>query len=157
MTVIGLGAARASADNITWGVNDDAGKYEQGVGPFWITLQSVGMTSNTLTLRWDETSATGFDSGEADFLAPALAAAKAAGVSVTFDVYPRHSAALADPANAARFAAWVQGVAQLYPDVKEFVVMNECTQAFSSTRNTSPARTSPPPSAARSSPRATTR
>ena len=31
-------ARPASADNITWGVNDDAGKYEQGDGPFWTTL-----------------------------------------------------------------------------------------------------------------------
>ena len=82
VAALGLGAATASADNITWGVNDDAGKYEKGDGAFWTTLLGVGMTSNTVTLRWDETSATGFDGNDADFLAPSLAAAKAAGVSV---------------------------------------------------------------------------
>ena len=60
----------------------------------------------------------------------------AAGVSVTFDVYPRHSAALADPANAARFAAWLANLAQTYPEVREYVVMNECNRASSSTRST---------------------
>src|SRR6185437_9422915 len=124
--VLAFGAARASADNITWGVNDDAGKYEKGDGPFWSTLLGVGMASNTFTLRWDETSATGFSGNDADFLAPSLAAASAAGVHVTFDVYPLHSGALADPANAARFAAWVAGLAQSYPEVREYVVMNEC-------------------------------
>jgi hypothetical protein len=130
VAALGLGAANASADNITWGVNDDAGKYEKGAGPFWTTLLGVGMTSNTVTLRWEETSATGFDGNEAEFLAPSLAAARAAGVSVTFDVYPRHSTALADPANAARFAAWLASLAQTYPDVREYVVMNECNTSL---------------------------
>jgi hypothetical protein len=130
VATLGLGAATASADNITWGVNDDAGKYERGSGQFWATLLGVGMTSNTVTLRWDETSATGFEGNEAEFLAPSLAAAKAAGISVTFDVYPRHSSALADPANAARFAAWLAGLAQTYPGVREYVVMNECNTSL---------------------------
>lgn len=130
VTALGLGAARASADNIVWGVNDDAGKYQPSGGPFWTTLQSVGMTSNTITLRWDETSPTGFDGTDADSLALSLTEARAAGVSVTFDVYPRHSSALGDPANAAKFAAWVQGLAQSYPDVGEFAVMNECNTSL---------------------------
>ena len=130
VAVLGLGAATASADNITWGVNDDAGKYEKGVGAFWSTLLGVGMTSDTITLRWDETSASGFEGSEADFVAPSLAAAQAAGVKVTFDVYPRHSTALADPANAAKFATWVAALAQAYPYVKEYVVMNESSTSL---------------------------
>ena len=59
--LLGAGAAGASADSIVWGVNDDAGKYENGDGPFWTTLRTVGMTSDSMTLRWDETSATGFE------------------------------------------------------------------------------------------------
>jgi len=130
MAILCFGAARASANNIVWGVNDDAGKYEKGVGPFWSTLRGVGMTSNTVTLRWDETSASGFDGVDQAFVAPSLAAAQAAGVSVTFDVYPRHSAALSDPSNAGRFAAWVRQLAQMYPYVKEYVVMNECNTSL---------------------------
>jgi hypothetical protein len=128
--LLGVAAAGASADNIVWGVNDDAGKYEGGDGPFWTTLRSVGMTSDSMTLRWDETSSTGFDGGEADFLPAALDAATAAGVSVTFDVYPRHSSALARPGNAARFATWVAGLAKTYPQVHEYVVMNECNTSL---------------------------
>jgi hypothetical protein len=88
------------------------------------------MSSNTMTLRWDETSTNGFVGTEADFVSPALAAAQLAGVNITFDVYPRHSAALADPGNAARFAAWVAGLAVAYPYVKEYVVMNECNTSL---------------------------
>ncbi len=130
LAAFGLAAAAASADNIVWGVNDDAGKYEQGAGPFWTTLRSVGMTSDTMTLHWDETTATGFEGDEETLLAPALDGAAAAGVSVTFDVYPRHSAALASPVNAARFAAWVGGLAAAYPQVREYVVMNECNTSL---------------------------
>jgi hypothetical protein len=130
LAVLGIATAAASADNVIWGVNDDAGKYEQGVGPFWSTLRSVGMTSDTMTLHWDETTATGFEGDEESLLAPALEAATAAGVSVTFDVYPRHSSALAGPANAGRFARWVAGLAQTFPEVREFVVMNECNTSL---------------------------
>lgn len=128
--LLGVGAAGASADSIVWGVNDDAGKYEHGDGPFWTTLLTVGMTSDSMTLRWDESSATGFEGDEADFLPSALAAATAAGVSVTFDVYPRHSSALARPGNAGRFADWVAGLAKTYPQVREYVVMNECNTSL---------------------------
>jgi hypothetical protein len=131
MVAIGLGgAATASADGITWGVNDDAGKYENGVGVFWTTLLGVGMTSNTITLRWDETTADGFDGHDGEVIAGSLAAAEEAGVGITLDVYPRHSAALRDPANAARFADWVEGLATTYPYVKEFAVMNECNTSL---------------------------
>jgi hypothetical protein len=128
--LLGAGAAGASADNIVWGVNDDAGKYEHGDGPFWTALRSVGMTSDSMTLRWDESSVTGFEGDESDFLAPALDAATAAGVSVTLDVYPRHSSALARPGNAARFAAWVAGLARTFPQIREYVVMNECNTSL---------------------------
>ena len=59
LAAFGVAAAAASADNVVWGVNDDAGKYEQGDGPFWTTLRAVGMTSDTMTLHWDETDADG--------------------------------------------------------------------------------------------------
>jgi len=130
LALLGAGVGRAAADNIVWGVNDDLGKYEDGNGPFWTTLKSVGMTSDSMSLRWDETSVTGFDGDQADFVPAALDAATAAGVSVTLDVYPRHSAALADPLNAGRFAAWVAGLARAYPQVHEFVVMNECNTSL---------------------------
>jgi hypothetical protein len=130
IALLGTGVAGASANPIVWGVNDDAGKYENGNGPFWTTLRSVGMTSDSMTLRWDESSPTGFEGNEADFLPASLEAAVAAGVSVTFDVYPRHSSALASPANVGRFAAWVAELAHAYPQVREYVVMNECNTSL---------------------------
>ena len=130
LAAVGMAAASASADNVVWGVNDDAGKYEQGAGPFWTTLRAVDMTSDTMTLHWDETTATGFEGDEESLLSPSLDGAAAAGVNVTFDVYPRHAAALASPINARRFARWVAGLAAAYPQVREFVVMNECNTSL---------------------------
>jgi hypothetical protein len=130
LAALGLAGASASADNVSWGVNDDAGKYEHGDGLFWTTLRAVGMTSDTMTLHWDETTPNGFEADEESLLGPALEGAAAAGVNVTFDVYPRHSAALASPVNARRFAKWVAGLAVAYPQVREFVVMNECNTSL---------------------------
>ena len=130
LAAVGLVAASASADSVIWGVNDDAGKYEQGNGPFWTTLRSVGMTSDTMTLHWDETTTSGFEGDEQSLLAPALAGAAAAGVNVTFDVYPRHSAALASPVNAAGSPPGSQRLRVAYPQVREFVVMNECNTSL---------------------------
>ena len=75
----------------------------------------------------------GFDGNEADFLPASLDAAAAVGVSVTFDVYPRHSSCAREPGrNVGRFAAWVAKLAQAYPQVREYVVMNECNTSRSS-------------------------
>jgi hypothetical protein len=125
-----LGAAAASADDIVWGVNDDAGKFELGQATFWTTLRSVGLTSDTMTVRWDETTSDGFDGSDARLIAPALDAAAAAGVNVTFAVYPRHSSALSSPVSASRFAAWLAKLAQTYPQVHDYAVMNECNTSL---------------------------
>jgi hypothetical protein len=130
---LSFGAARASADGVRFGVNDDEGMFEKGQGPFFSTLTGLGMHDNTVTVRWDDTTASGFeDLGGGTtlqaFLPGAVAAANLAGVTLTFDVYPRHSAAAGDPSNAPRFAAWVASLAQAYPSVTHFVVMNECNQ-----------------------------
>jgi hypothetical protein len=134
VTVLSLGAARASADGIRFGINDDAGMFARGASPFFGTLTALGMHDNTVTVRWDETSPDGFeDLGGGmtleTFLPATVAVAAAAGVTLTFDVYPRHSGAVADPGiNAPRFAAWLTTLAQTYPSVTHWVVMNECNQ-----------------------------
>jgi hypothetical protein len=130
---LSFGAVRASADGVRFGVNDDEGMFEKGQGPFFGTLTGLGMHDDTITVRWDETSPTGFeDLGGGttlqSFLPDAVAAAGLAGVTLTFDVYPRHSTAAGDASNAPRFAAWVGSLAQAYPSVTHFVVMNECNQ-----------------------------
>ena len=134
VAALSIAAGSALADNVRFGVNDDEGMFEKGNGPFFSTLTGVGMHDNTITVRWDETSPSGFeDLGNGvtlqSFLPSAVAAADRAGVTLTFDVYPRHSAAAADPAdNAPTFAAWLANLAAQYPSVTHYVVMNECNQ-----------------------------
>lgn len=134
LAAVGPGATRANADGVRFGINDDAGMFERGAGPFFPNLTRLGMFDNTMTVRWDDTQPNGFeDLGNGltlqNFLPQAVAAADLAGVTVTFDVYPRHSSAAADPwTNAPRFAQWVANLARTYPTVTHFVVMNECNQ-----------------------------
>ena len=128
VAALALGAAQASADGVSWGVNDNAGLYEAGEGAFWDTMLGLGLTTNTITLRFDETTADGLNPVDAEDLPDAMAAARAAGVAVEFDVYPRHAKELGDPKGPRRFAAFLTGLAQTYPDVTQYVLMNECNQ-----------------------------
>jgi hypothetical protein len=133
---LSLGAARAAADGVKFGVNDDEGMFQKGSGPFFSNLAGLGMHDNTVTVRWDETSPDGFEVLDPatnvtlkNFLPATVAAAGLAGVTLTFDVYPRHSQAAGDAAtNAPKFAAWLTQLAQSFPTVTHYVVMNECNQ-----------------------------
>ena len=118
VAALAFGAARAAADGVLFGINDDGGLYEGGTGPFLDTMTGLALTMNTITLRWDEKSVGGLDpTYEAD-LAPGLAAAKKAGVTIEFDVYPRrHAKEMSDPAGPARFAAFLAMLAKTFPDV----------------------------------------
>lgn len=133
LATLAVGTAGAGADGVRFGINDDAGMFARGAGPFFPTLTGLGMHDTTMTVRWDDTQPSGFeDLGNGltlqDFLPATVAAADLAGVTVTLDVYPRHSYAAADPADAPRFAAWLAQLARTYPTVTHFVVMNECNQ-----------------------------
>ena len=128
VAALAFGAARAAADGVLFGINDNSGLYEGGTGPFWDTMTGLALTTNTITLRWDEKSVDGLDPTDEADLAPGLAAAEKAGVTIEFDVYPRHAKELSDPAGPARFAAFLAMLAKTYPDVRQYVVMNECNQ-----------------------------
>ncbi|HEY5294340.1 MAG TPA: hypothetical protein VIJ70_02540 [Gaiellaceae bacterium] len=134
VAALAITAGAALADNVRFGVNDDEGMFEKGTGPFFANLTALGMHDNTVTVRWDETTPTGFEDLGGGvtlqaFLPKVVATAAAAGVSLTFDVYPRHSLAAGDPAdNAPKFAAWLKTLALTYPTVTHYVVMNECNQ-----------------------------
>jgi hypothetical protein len=133
---LSFGVARAAADGVKFGVNDDEGMFQKGTGPFFSNLTGLGMHDNTVTVRWDETSPNGFEVLDPatnvtlmNFLPATVAAAGLAGVTLTFDVYPRHSQAAGDPAtNAPKFAAWLTQLAKTFPSVTHYVVMNECNQ-----------------------------
>src|SRR5665213_323992 len=114
VAALAITAGAALADNVRFGVNDDEGMFEKGTGPFFANLTALGMHDNTVTVRWDETTPTGFEDLGGGvtlqaFLPKVVATAAAAGVATTFDVYPRHSLAAGDPAdNAPKFAAWLK-------------------------------------------------
>jgi hypothetical protein len=119
-------AARASADNVQFGVNDNAGFY--GAPQFWSSLTGQNLRVNTIILRWNETTEDGFDGADGKFVAHAVQAAAAAGVELEFDVSPRHSAELSDQGGPTKFAAWLTKLATANPSVTSYVVMNECNQ-----------------------------
>lgn len=124
LAALTVGVAGASADGVTYGVNDNAGLY--GNTNFWSQLEGENMSLNTIILRWNEQTTDGFDNIDGQFLPKAMAAAAAAGVQVEFAVSPRHSAELSDQGGPTKFAAWLTKLAQAYPQVTQYVVMNEC-------------------------------
>jgi hypothetical protein len=128
VAALGIGVSSAWADGVAFGVNDNAGLY--GNAQFWTLLKGENMSVNTIILRWDETTADGFTAADASFLPKAMDAAAAAGVKVEFAVSPRHSAELSDQSGPTKFAAWLTKLAQTYPQVTSYVVMNECNQGL---------------------------
>jgi hypothetical protein len=140
---VALACAGAASANLTVGVNDDAAK-DAGVSSwFYSTMQSEGLTLNALTLRWDDSNPTSIAPSDIAAINQAVAKAKANGVTVELDLYPLHSqvftggqrcAPSSDPegcgntAEIQAFGAWTGLVAQTFPSIHEFVVMNECNQ-----------------------------
>lgn len=122
-----LALAGGASAGVSVGVNDDAGKYADGGTQFWQTMAQEGLKQNAVTVLWDETRPTTIV--DQSFIQHALPAAAAAGIQVVFDVYPMHSRAFtSDPANIQRFGAFVGQLARTFPEVRQYVVMNECNQ-----------------------------
>jgi hypothetical protein len=136
-----LTLAGAALAGLTVGANDDAGKLDTISPWFYPTMKSEGLTLNTMTVLWDDTNPTAIP-GEAQ-IAKAIAAAAANGIQIELDLYPLHAQAFTgggqcgvstDPeacgetAAIQAFAAWTAMVAQQFPTVHQFVVMNECNQ-----------------------------
>jgi hypothetical protein len=122
-----LAFAGPAAAGVSIGVNDDSGKYAGGDPQFWTTMQANGLKQDAVTVLWDETQPTTIlDEG---FIASALPAAAEAGIEVVFDVYPMHSQAFTDNgATPGQFADFLTKLAQTFPTVTDYVVMNECNQ-----------------------------
>jgi Cellulase (glycosyl hydrolase family 5) len=133
----------SAAANLIVGINDDA-RYEASMPSFFMpTMQADGLKMNALTIRWDETQPTTIPSDLEGYIQQVIAAAATAGVTVELDLYPLHSQALTDGLRCApstnpvacgdtariqQFATWVAQVAQTFPTVHQFIVMNECNQ-----------------------------
>ncbi len=133
----------SAAANLIVGVNDDV-RYESAQPTFFMpTMAADGLTMNALTIRWDEAQPTSIDPDLQSSLAQVIAAAQIAGVTVELDLYPAHSQALTgakrcpaptdptacgDSVRIQQFADWTAIVAETFPTVHQFIVMNECNQ-----------------------------
>ena len=136
-----LAAAGGAAANLSVGVNDDASKSADVAPWFYSTMQFVGLRINTLTLLWDETAPA--EIVGAGLIDQAIEQAVAGGVTIELDLYPLHSTAFTggrrcapsrdpeacgDTLRIQQFAEWAASVAERFPTVSQFVVMNECNQ-----------------------------
>jgi hypothetical protein len=144
---LALASAQAAGAGISVGVNDDATVESATASWFFPAMQAEGLSVDTVTLRWDESSPSAIPAAEIAAVTTDIEAAARAGVTIELDLYPLHAAALddgvrcrsvagpqqcGDTVRIARFAAWTALVARTFPSVHEFVVMNECNQpAFS--------------------------
>lgn len=123
------------------GVNDQAGLDSGLAGWFFPTMSAQGLQVNAIDLRWDETKPDFVPDVEA--VDEALARAAANGITVELGLFPLHSQvftggqkcapstdplACGDPQQLAAWAAWVGDVATTFPDIHQYVVMNECNQ-----------------------------
>jgi hypothetical protein len=119
-------AGVASAADI--GANDDTGKYAADSGAvFFPQMSALGLKQSVMTTRFLPSSPTTIQDGDA--LDRAIPLASLAGLTVSLAVYPYPPREVEDgTATPAAFAEWLTLVAQRYPTVHQFVVMNEPNQ-----------------------------
>jgi hypothetical protein len=110
------------------GANDDTGKYTADSGTtFFGQMGALGLKQSVMTIRFMPSDPTRIQDGEA--LDRAIPVAELAGLRVALAVYPYPPREIEDgTATPAAFATWLTLVAQRYPTVRQFVVMNEPNQ-----------------------------
>jgi hypothetical protein len=133
----------SASANLIVGINDDVKAEASQPSFFMSTMAADGLKTDALTIRWDETQSTAMDPVVQDDIQQVIAAAATAGVTVVLDLYPLHSqvltngtrcrasikpSACGDTARIQQFAAWTATIAQTFPTVHQFIVMNECNQ-----------------------------
>jgi hypothetical protein len=124
-------AATAAQATPSFGVAEDMTKYaDDGGASLYPRIRDLGMTENRITVRWNPFDPTTIP--ERSFLDRALPAAAKAGIRIVLDVYPLDPTAFTvDPGTrAVLFAAYVQKLAQTYPQVKDFIVGNEPNERY---------------------------
>ena len=119
-------AGAASAADI--GANDDTGKFAaDGGAVFFSQMAALGLKQSVMTTRFLPSEPTMIQDGDA--LDRAIPVAELAGLHVALAVYPYPPREIEDgTATPASFASWLTLVAQRYPTVKQYVVMNEPNQ-----------------------------
>jgi hypothetical protein len=127
MCVLALAIAGA-APAADIGANDDTGKYAADSGAvFFPQMFALGLKQSLMTTRFLPSSPTTIQDGDA--LDRAIPMAQLAGLRVSLAVYPYPPREIEDgTATPAAFAAWLTLVAQRYPTVRQYVVMNEPNQ-----------------------------
>jgi hypothetical protein len=116
--------AVAAADVIVGAADNRPESSPEEAERFYDTMKEVGLTENRLTIVWNPQRPTTIERQEALDQAVALAAAR--GIRITFSVYAKPSNSISsNPANGARFVAFLGQLARTYPTVKDFIVGNE--------------------------------
>jgi hypothetical protein len=110
------------------GANDDTGKFAADAGAvFFPQMAALGLKQSVMTARYVPSDPTTIKDGAA--LDRAIPLAQLAGLRVSLAVYPYPPQEVEDGiATPEAFATWLTLVAERYPGVKQFVVMNEPNQ-----------------------------
>ena len=110
------------------GANDDTGKFAADGGTlFFSQMADLGLKQSVMTVRFLPSDPTSIPDGDA--LDQAIPVAQLAGLRVTLAVYPYPPRQIEDGTARPRpFAAWLTLLANRYPTVKQYVVMNEPNQ-----------------------------
>jgi hypothetical protein len=140
---VALVPCSSAAAKLVVGINDDV-KYEASTPTFFLpTMEADGLRVDTLTIRWDDTQPTTIPGDLQAALTTVIGQAATDGVKIQLDLYPLHSqvftggykcpastdpTACGDTDGIQAFAAWTAMVAQTFPSVHDFAVMNECNQ-----------------------------
>ena len=121
-------ALAGSAPAADVGANDDTGKFAADSGAvFFGQMGALGLKQSVMTTRFIPSDPTTIQDGEA--LDRAIPVAELAGLHVALAVYPYPPREIEDgTATPAAFATWLTLVAQRYPTVHQYVVMNEPNQ-----------------------------
>ena len=113
------------------GFADDATKYaDDGGAQLLDRLKGSGAIENRVAVYWDPANPTQIQ--EKGFLDRFMPVAKQKGVRVVFSVYPRSARTFQTDSDGrvAAFAAYLKLLARTYPQVRDFVVLNEPNEAY---------------------------
>jgi hypothetical protein len=111
-----------------FGANDDTAKYTTDGGvAYFHQMTAVGLRRVTFTVRFVPSDPTRIQ--DEDMLDEIVPNVVAAGLQVAFATYPYPPRELAlGLGSPAAFAAWLARLAERYPQVRQYVVMNEPNQ-----------------------------
>ena len=123
LAIVVAGAAPAARI----GANDDTGKWSADSAGFFAKMAGLELEQSVMTTRWIPSDPLTIQDQHA--LDTAIPIAEREGLRVVLAVYPYPPREVEDgTARPAAFASWLTAVAERYPTVKQFVVMNEPNQ-----------------------------